>query len=80
MQERRYFTCDIESARDGDVQIEEMVRGMFQDIEQIFFPDLEDGVIDEHEYIFEDGGFYVIWAASEEHAEQLVREHINAEE
>lgn len=72
MQERHLYKCDEQSARSGDIDIE--------DYTPVFstWKNEDDGVVDVQQSPF-DGTIttLVIKAASEEHAEQLVQEHIN---
>ena len=75
MQERHFYQCDEQSARSGDIDIEDYAGTL-----TIFntWDTKEDGVVDVQQNLF-DGTVttLVIKAASEEHAEQLVGEHIN---
>ena len=79
MQERRDFTCDSESAREGDIEIEEYEPGDIEKIVNCIFPHTEDQILKEVEYVFGGGGYFLIWAASVGQAEQLVREYLNEE-
>lgn len=71
MQERNLYQCDEQSARSGDIDI--------QDYSHVFgWGSGDDGVIDINQNPL-DGTIttLVIRAASDEHAEQLVEEYIN---
>ena len=72
MQERHLYQCDEQRARSGNIDIE--------DYEVSFktWEYEEDGVVDvQSDYLDERHTIFVIKATSEEHAEQLVEEHIN---
>ncbi len=75
MKERNFYQCDEQSARSGDIVIEEYTGGI-----TIFnmWDSQEDGVVEVKENPF-DGTIttLIIKAASEDHAEQLVEEYIN---
>ena len=79
MLDGNYYRCDMESAREGNIEIEECDPGDIRRLIDFILPNLEH-FVEEHEYIFGDGGNFLIWAVSEEHAEELVRQHLNEDD
>ena len=74
MKERNFYQCDEQSARSGDIVIEDHSGGTIFNT----WDTQEDGVVEVKENPF-DGTIttLIIKAASEAHAEQLVGEYIN---
>ena len=85
MKERSFYTCDAELARNGHIEMHDYDARSILDqlVEWEEAEDLEDGVQAEKYYSllnpFAEASFFLIVAASEEHAEQLVREYLNEE-
>ena len=83
MKERSFYTCDAEKARNGHIEMHDYdPRGILVHlVEWEEAEDLDDGVQAEKYYSplnpFAEASFFLIVAASEEHAEQLVREFLN---
>ena len=75
MKDRKFYQCDEQSARSGDIDIED-----FRGTLTIFntWDSKDDGVVEIKDDLF-DGTIttLIIKAASESHAEQLVAEYIN---
>ena len=72
-----FYCCDAEDARNGDIRIEVFRPSFLESFGAIY--DADDGVYEERTHFIFNEPYFVIVAASQEHAEELMEEYLSEE-
>ena len=75
-----FYCCDAKDAQNGDIRIEVFLPGLLESLLRGAIYDADDGVFEERTHFIGNQPFFVIVAASQEHAEELMEEFLSAEQ
>ena len=75
-----FYSCNADDARDGDIRIEVFLPGLVEGLLRGTIYDADDGVFEERTHFINNQPYFVIVAASREHAEELMEEYLNEED
>ena len=75
-----FYCCDAAYARNGDIRTEVFLPGLVESLFRGAIYDADDGVYEERTHFINNEPYFVIVAASQEHAEELMEEYLSEED